>query len=126
MSPHQEEAKQENQAAHADFQPWETMHCKAFSHTKTVREERETDREHEVCASFLEHDSSQTAYCKRLVTFCVEPGKTLGSLRYLLFQKLLLSFVTQTPYELLRGLRKSYSSSFVSKVELLKKPNKSS
>lgn len=74
-----------------------------------MREERETDREHEVCASFLEHDSSQTAYCKRLVTFCVEPGKTLGSLRYLLFQKLLLSFVTQTPYELIRGLRKSYS-----------------
>lgn len=75
-------------------------------------EKTETDREHEICASFLEHDSSQTAYCKRLVTFCVEPGKTLGSLRYLLLQELLLSFNTQTSYELLRGLRKSCSQAF--------------
>lgn len=68
--------------------------------------------EHEIHASFLEQEASQTDYCKRLVTFCVEPGKTLGSLRYLLLQKLLLSLVTQTPYELLRGLIKSFSQAF--------------
>lgn len=30
-----------NHAAHADFQPWETMHCRAFSHINIVREERD-------------------------------------------------------------------------------------
>lgn len=65
------------------------------------------------------------AYCKRLVTFCVEPGKTLGSLRYLLLQKLLLSLVTQTPYELLRGLIKSLSQAFSQRLDFKKISNKS-
>lgn len=45
---------------------------------------------------FLVRGRSQTVCCKRLVTFWVEPGKTLGSLRHLFLQKLLQALVAQS------------------------------
>lgn len=89
-------------AAHADFQVWDTLHGRAFSHINIVREERDSFPRQRTWNTwfFFRTERSRTVYCKRLVTFWVEPGKTLGSLRLLFLRKLLQSLVTQVLFSM--------------------------